>query len=243
MARQYAIIDIETRIDKELVKQVLFQDSNITPEDAYLTYKQKLLDESNGKSDFFPAMFHVPIVIGYGYARGQNLELVKVDTLPDGDQGIKTFWDIANSNATLVTWNGRAFDLPVLELHAIRLGIQAPRYYNEKYGARYRYSDDGHYDLYDWVTNFGVTYFRGGLDTISKIIGLPGKVGEIRGDSVQRAWEEGRIEEIKRYCRRDVVETYGIMLRIELVRGRLTQKDHDCGMQKCYALLEEFCAS
>lgn len=237
--RQYYVVDIETRIDKELVRQVCFPGVDISPEEAYTKQKEKMLTDSNGKSDFFPILFHVPIVIGCAYVRGKNLELVKLSTLIDGDDGIRQFWEIANSNSTIVTWNGRTFDLPVLELHAMRLGLPAPRYYNEKYGARYRYSEDGHYDLYDWVTNFGVTYFRGGLDAISRMIGLPGKVGEIHGSNVQQAWEDGKIDQIKLYCKRDVVETYGVLLRVELVRGRITKADYDDGMARCHSLLAE----
>jgi predicted PolB exonuclease-like 3'-5' exonuclease len=39
---------------------------------------------------------------------------------------------------------------------------------------------------------------------------------------VQELWEGGRLAEIHEYCRRDVIQTYYLFLRVELVRGRLT---------------------
>ena len=43
------------------------------------------------------------------------------------------FWRrVENFPGTLVSFNGRAFDLPVLEMQALRYGCQAPRYFNEK---------------------------------------------------------------------------------------------------------------
>ena len=54
-----------------------------------------------------------------------------------------------------------------------------------------------------------------------RTIGLPGK-GKIDGSQVQELWEAGRLAEIHEYCRRDVIQTYYLFLRVELVRGRLT---------------------
>ena len=38
---------------------------------------------------------------------------------------------------------------------------------------------------------------------------------------------EGRIDDIRNYCETDVVNTYLIYLRFELMRGRLTHEEHD----------------
>jgi hypothetical protein len=58
------------------------------------------------------------------------------------------------------------------------------------------------------------------MDLLLKMIGLPGKM-EVDGSQVQELYEQGRLDEIHRYCRNDVVQTYFLFLRFELMRGRI----------------------
>jgi predicted PolB exonuclease-like 3'-5' exonuclease len=60
------------------------------------------------------------------------------------------------------------------------------------------------------------------MDLLLKMIGLPGKVG-IDGAQVQERYEQGRLDEIHRYCRTDVIQTYFLFLRVELLRGRIDE--------------------
>jgi hypothetical protein len=112
----------------------------------------------------------------------------------------------------------------VLELQALKYGCQAQRYFSGK--ARNRYAEEGHYDLYDFLTNYGAHRLRGGFHVLAKLIGLPGKM-EIDGSMVQQLWEDGRLADIHRYCRHDVIQTYFLFLRVELMRGRLTQAQYE----------------
>lgn len=229
---RYAIFDIETRIDKRLLNETLFRDAGLDEQTAYEKYRAELIEEQG--NDFFPLSFHVPISIAIGSV-SRDFVLEGVESLAEKEYGeerlAREFWERVESfKGCLVSFNGRNFDLPVLELQAIRYGCPAPHYFNEKYGHRYRYSHDAHYDLYDFITNAGMYRVRGGFDLLLKMIGLPGK-GEIDGSKVQDLWEAGRLEEIHRYCRRDVIQTYFLLLRVELVRGRLTA-------ERCRELLE-----
>lgn len=230
------IIDIETRINEELVREVIYpQHPDMPPREAYDSYRNELIEKN--KSDFFPIIFHDPIVIGYVICR--NYKITKMGVLPEGDEGIRKFWDAVNKGYRIITWNGRSFDMPVLELAGLRLGIPAPDYYNAKYGARYRYSEDGHYDLYDFATNGGAVIFRGGLDAISKMIGLPGKTGAVRGNEVHDAYSAGRLQEIQEYCIGDLWITYGVWIQIEYIRGRIDQQLRDSLMAQCIKGIQE----
>jgi len=66
---------------------------------------------------------------------------------------------------------------------------------------------------------YGAGGLRGGMDLLAKLIGLPGKA-TMRGAMVQDYYETGRLDEIHRYCRADVVQTYFLFLRVDLMRGR-----------------------
>src|SRR5262249_36187391 len=130
------------------------------------------------------------------------------------------------------------FDLPVLELQALRHGCSAPRYFGERDGLRARAGR--HCDLYDWLSNSGASRLRGGLDLAARLVGLPGK-GAVSGADVQVLWQRGAWEQIHRYCRDDVLQTYFLFLRVQHLRGKLTadQLAHREGATRAYrALLE-----
>lgn len=236
----YAVFDIETRIDKPLVKAVYAPREAMSEEDTYEHVRAQLLAEKG--SDFLPPPFHVPIVIVVGNVTS-DWDLTSVEQIGGSEASeegmVRAFWErVEQFRGTLVSFNGRNFDLPVLELQALRYGCQAPRYFNEKYGHRHRYSEQGHYDLYDFLTNFGLTRIRGGFHLVSRLIGLPGK-DEISGSDVQGLWEAGRHREIAEYCRRDVIQTYFLFLRIELMRGRLSAERYSRALEKAAAFRKE----
>jgi 3'-5' exonuclease len=228
---RFAILDIETRIDKRLLRDALYEGRPMDEQQAYL----RLRDELNG--GFFPTSLHVPISIAVGNVN-EDHALHSVENLAAAayseEELVREFWRRAEHfNGCLVTFNGRRFDLPVLELHALRHGISAPTYFTRR-GRR----GDHHLDLMDFLTNYGSFHIRGGLNLLLKSIGLPGKAGT-DGSQVQELFEAGRLEEIHRYCRRDVIQTYFLFLRVELTRGHLDLAKYTAAWEASARFLEE----
>jgi predicted PolB exonuclease-like 3'-5' exonuclease len=240
----FAIFDIETRIDKALIRAVMYPHEDLTEEQAYQRFRQRIIEERDGRSDFLPVAFHVPISIVVGNVNGNRiLSAVEVLCTQDySEEGIvREFWRrVEVFPGTLVSFNGRAFDLPVLELQALRYGCQAPRYFNEKYGHRYRYSEDKHYDLFEFLSNVGAYRIRGGFNLLARLIGLPGKTW-VDGSMIQGLWEAGQLATIHAYCRQDVIQTYGLFLRLELMRGRLTSHEYAAAWEAAAAFRAEIC--
>ena len=236
---RFAIFDIETRIDKALVKAVFHRHEDIGEEEAFQKTREQIIARSRSGSDFFPVAFHVPVAIVIGDVDDDRV-LTRVEALAaDGDEKalVCAFWDrLEQFRGTLVSFNGRGFDLPVLELAALRHGCSIPRYF--KAGFRYRYSDEAHYDLYDFLTNTGMYSVRGGFHLLANLIGLPGK-GSVDGADVQSLWEAGRLAEIQAYCRRDVVQSYFLFLRMELIRGRIGSEQFDAALAATSAFRAE----
>jgi predicted PolB exonuclease-like 3'-5' exonuclease len=223
----YAIFDIETRIDKRLLNESQFRGRGLSDDEAFAEQRRELL-EARG-TDFLSLSFHVPISIAVGLVSGDYV-LQSVESLAENDYNeerlVCEFWErVERFKGCLVSFNGRQFDLPVLELHALRHGCVVPSYFGEDSLYRRRYQLAKHFDLYDFITNFGAYRVRGGFDLLLRTIGLPGK-GQIDGSRVQELWQAGRLAEIHEYCRRDVIQTYYLFLRIELVRGRLTAEHY-----------------
>lgn len=219
----YAIFDIETRIDKRLVNESLFRGRDLSDEAAFRELREELLRERG--NDFFPLSFHVPVSIAVGLVSG-DYQLQSVETLAEADYSeeklVREFWDrVERFRGCLVSFNGRQFDLPVLELQALRYGCVAPSYFGGDSAYRRRYQIAKHFDLQEFITNFGAFRVRGGFDLLLRLIGMPGK-GEVDGSQVQELWDGGRLADIHAYCRRDVIQTYFLFLRVEEVRGRVT---------------------
>jgi 3'-5' exonuclease len=238
----FAIFDIETRIDKALIRAVMYPHEDLTDEQAYQRFRAHIIAEREGRSDFLPIPFHIPVSIVVGNVTGSRL-LTAVEVLCAQDYSeeeiVCEFWRrVEGFPGTLVSFNGRSFDLPVLELQALRYGCQAPRYFNEKYGHRYRYSEERHYDLFDFLSNVGVSRIRGGFHLLARLIGLPGKTW-VDGSMIQGLWDAGQLSTIHAYCRQDVIQTYGLFLRIELMRGRLTPDEYRAAWEAAAPFREE----
>lgn len=217
----FAVFDIETRIDKRLLNQAFFDGENLADEEAYRRFGQTIRDRGG---DFFPLTLHVPISIAIGDV-GEDFALRSVVSLALEDYSeerlAREFWQrMERFSGCMVSFNGRRFDLPVLELAAMRHEIPAPSYFGAPESPRGRYSPERHLDLCDFLTNYGAVGLRGGMNLLLKMIGLPGKVG-ISGAMVQDYFDSGRLEEIHRYCRSDVIQTYFLFLRVQLIRGRI----------------------
>ena len=129
------------------------------------------------------------------------------------------FTELVEKHApTLVTFNGRGFDLPVITSRCLHHGLPFRAYYKRR-NMRYRFTDEDHFDLMDYLADFGATR-PARLDVMAKLIGMPGKVG-VDGKDVGPLVHKGRIDEVRDYCLCDVVQTAALFLRVELLRGTI----------------------
>ena len=228
MAEQisYLIFDVESVPDGDLVKKVRYPGIDQSPDEAIATYEDELM-ESRGTT-FIPHTFQIPVsvVIAKVAPDFRLIDLVSLDE-PEFRPHVITenFWRgwEMYKHPTWVTFNGRAFDLPIMELAAFRYGISIPRWFRgDGYKAlRNRYNVDAHLDVQDVITNFGAARCNGGLNLISKLLGKPGKM-QTQGDQVRSLHQEGKLKEISDYCRCDVLDTYFAFLRIQTIKGIIT---------------------
>lgn len=125
---------------------------------------------------------------------------------------------VGRAKPVLVTYNGRSFDLPVIALRSLHHGVSLAWYYRDR-GIRYRYSEEGHLDLCDWLADHGATR-AGSLDAVARLIGLPGKFG-VDGSQVEGLYRAGHLDRVRSYCLADVVQTAFVFLRFRLLQGNL----------------------
>jgi hypothetical protein len=166
----------------------------------------------------------------------RHADKVKVWSLGDPQapeaELVQRFFDgVDKFTPTLVSWNGGGFDLPVLHYRALLHGIQAPRYWDtggddrdfkwNNYLSRYH---ERHTDLMDVLAGYQLRA-NAKLDEIASMLGFPGKMG-MSGAKVWDAYQAGEIEAIRNYCETDVLNTYLVYLRFELIRGHLTPESY-----------------
>jgi len=213
---EYLILDIETIPDVERWKRPDLP--GVTPDTG-----------SPAVTAFPPSWAHRIVVIGCLWLdHGYKLKRLGVVGDPTGGEGdpdqreralLEDFSRfVGRARPVLVTYNGRSFDLPVIALRALCHGVSIGWYYRER-DVRYRYSEQGHLDLCDWLADHGATR-SGSLDAVARLIGLPGKVG-VDGSQVEGLYKAGQLDLIQRYCLADVAQTALLFLRFRLLQGVL----------------------
>jgi len=204
------------------------------------TVRDHSLPWDTAKEGFPPAPFHEVVALGVLWL-DEELEFKKLGIFgekPEEDGRYasehKVLDDFCHFVGTrtphIVTYNGRGFDLPVLVNRCLKYGVPFRAYYAER-DYRYRFSDLGHIDLAEVLTDYGAAR-RPKLDVLAQLVGMPGKM-DVDGSMVETLYEQGRIDDIRTYCLHDVVQTAFLFLRVELLRGRL---DRDLYVKKARAL-------
>jgi predicted PolB exonuclease-like 3'-5' exonuclease len=224
---RYLVFDTESVADAALVAKLRYAGESLEPAAAVRRYRDELMEKYD--SDFIPYSFQVPVsvVIGKVTADFHLEDLVVLDEPQFRPHVITEYfwrgWEKYH-RPTLVSFNGRGFDVPLLELAAFRYGISVPGWFQATGKSfdqpRSRYNTNAHIDLCELLTNFGSTRFTGGLNLAANLLGKPGKM-DVHGDMVQDMYEQGRLVEINDYCRCDVLDTYFIFLRTRVLLGQL----------------------
>ncbi len=178
--------------------------------------------------DAFPPTYaHRPVAIGFLVLTDEyefhQMGCVGTTTFGDDEGALITAWNgfVDSFRPTLVSFNGRSFDMQVLSMRAYVRGLPQG-WYTADY--RKKYSDQAHVDLMQELSNYDS--FKGfGLSTMAQLIGLPGKLG-FDGSMVAAAMAAGNAKQVEDYCLLDVVQTSFVFLRYALMRGRITVEQY-----------------
>ncbi|HJT79517.1 MAG TPA: 3'-5' exonuclease, partial [Gemmataceae bacterium] len=242
-ATAFLVLDTESVPDGRLLHQVKYPDEELTPEQAVARAQEEARANSRDGSDFLPVTFQYPVAVcvlrvGSDFAL-QGLKCLDAPHFRPAEI-VRQFWQgVGHYRPKLVTFNGRGFDLPLLELGAFRYGCSAREHF---YNSRNRYNGN-HLDLFDWLSNYGACRLAGGLDLLSKLLGKPGKMG-VAGDQVYSMYLAGKLQEINDYCLCDTLDTYFVFLRSRVLSGDLTPEQEAAAVRQAKAWLagkaEEF---
>ncbi|HEY5807435.1 MAG TPA: 3'-5' exonuclease, partial [Povalibacter sp.] len=233
--------DIETIPDVELGRR-LYDLAGLSDREVGQVMQAKRREATG--TDFLSYEQQRVVAISVALRAGDTFKVWSLgDALAPEAEIIQRFFDgVEKYTPDLVSWNGGGFDLPVLHYRAMRHGIQAPRYWeagNEDQAFRWnnylnRYHTR-HLDLMDVLSSFQ-SRARVSLQSASMLLGLPGKLG-MSGDKVWDAYLAGEIEIIRNYCETDVLNTFLVYLRFELMRGMLSREEYHAECERVRAAL------
>ena len=189
----------------------------------FAEYKEMETGAVMGMSPFFGKIVSLALCDGEVEDPAEQ-KVTALVVLPDGDDAdeypdwmrpmteadlLRAFWTLAGAARTVVTYNGRGFDVPFLVnrslIHKIPARVDL---------LSNRYSLRPHLDLLQ-VMRQG-TYSSGptSLDVVCWALGLESPKGQMDGSMVAPAYAKGEIEEIARYNVADVRATTGVYQRV-----------------------------
>jgi predicted PolB exonuclease-like 3'-5' exonuclease len=218
MDKRFLVVDIETILDQNLVKQVF----GLPPEATKEEVRQQLLMKY--PSGFAPPPYHIPICIALIDVDYETSKVVNATVLDSDDERslLQQFWRIFRYRrgtpirSTLIHFNGRGFDLPVLFYRSLKHRIPVVTW------ERSRYTFESSHDLCDDLSDFGAVS-RPSLNVVSKMLGLPGKT-DIEGSQVEELYASNEKPRIRDYCMQDTLGTYYIWLTLRLIRGEINEE-------------------
>ena len=223
--------DIETIPDIAGLRRVHPETADLD-DDTVIEWIAQARREKTG-SDFMPLHFQRVVAIACALRDGGGIKIASVGSAEDTEpELVRRFFDLVDRHTPqLVSWNGSGFDLPVLNYRALIHGVTAARFWEwgdddrdfryNNYLSRYH---TRHVDLMDVLAMYQPRA-SAGLDVMARLSGFPGKLG-MDGGEVYAAVRAGRLEDVRRYCETDVMNTYLLYLRFRLLRGELSAGEY-----------------
>ena len=233
MAWPVLVFDIETIPDIAGLRALGDYPPEATDAQVHQAWVQQRAEK--GQNDFLPHHLQRVLVLSAVF---RNSEGLRVHSFVDRDgtsEGkiVQSFFNAIEKHVPqLVSWNGGGFDLPVLHYRALRHGVVASKYWDQgeddrefkwnNYLGRYH---NRHLDLMDLLAMYSGRA-NAPLDALAKLCGFPGKLG-LDGSKVYEAYLGGQLEDIRRYCETDVMNTYLLYCRFQKMRGGFTEAEYD----------------
>jgi predicted PolB exonuclease-like 3'-5' exonuclease len=240
MAWPVLVFDIESIPDVAGLRALRGAPVELSDVEVYAAYVAER--QARGQSDFMPLHLQRILVISCVFRNAEGLRIHSfVDRETDGvsQEGkvIQTFFNTVEKHVPqLVSWNGGGFDLPVLHYRGLKHGVVASKYWDMGEGGDHDSRDFKwnnfisryhmrHLDLMDLLAMYQPKN-NAPLDAMAKLCGFPGKLG-MDGSAVYPAYLNGQLDEIRRYCETDVMNTYLLYCRFQKMRGGLLEAEYE----------------
>ena len=193
---------------------------------------------------FQPLHLHKIVAISVLYKNNEKLSLLSLGDEDSEESDLLNlfFSAIDKYQPQLVSWNGKGFDSPVIHYRALIHGVSSIKYWDKgdddrefkwnNYLNRYH---DRHLDLMDVMSGYKKP---ASLTDIAQLIGAPGKYG-IDGSKVTDYYLANDIKKIRDYCETDVLNTYFVFLRYQLISNNITRDNYKKLFEEIFSFLDK----
>jgi predicted PolB exonuclease-like 3'-5' exonuclease len=146
--------------------------------------------------------------------------------------------DSRGTGPILVTFGGNGFDLLLLRYRAFALGVPLPGLHGGGHRNYWHRFGQDHVDLCDVLSGYGASA-KPSLAEMAALANIPVKIGGVDGSQVEAYVAASRLTEVADYCLTDVLATYCVFLRYEMVRGDLRAAHFDASMESLRATVQK----
>ncbi len=253
MIHDLIIFDIETIPDLESARILLDAEGASDDEISEMLINYHL-EITGGKNAFIRQLFHKVVAISYVNAKLISLngdifyQTVHVKSggnikSNEADLVAGFFAMLEKIEPKLISFNGKTFDIPVLQYRAMKHSIVAPKFFDDSdkwetrthnYNSRY---SKWNVDLLDELSSFGASA-RIKLSEVCALLKFPGKIG-VDGSKVFDMYKNNEIDAIRNYCESDVINTYLVFLKNELLRGKIDKTGYKLSIDDLLTYLKK----
>ncbi|MCA9360790.1 ribonuclease H-like domain-containing protein [Candidatus Kaiserbacteria bacterium] len=116
---------------------------------------------------------------------------------------LEDFWESVSQYNVLVSFNGRAFDIPFLYIRSIALGVKPTiEIARNRYVSRQ--TSPFHVDLFDEFSFYGSVTKKPSLEVLCEALGIDNPKLHMRGEDITESFLDKKITEIARYNAKDI---------------------------------------
>lgn len=205
--RQIYLEIVRAKAEKKKKRQKTGKEIIESEEDEDQVYRKTALDGTHGR------------ICSIGIIKENENGIIIQDVLHGEEKEILSrFWSLVKDVNLFIGHNVFGFDFPFMYQRSIINGIK-PR---ELSFARYRSEP-----IYDTMQEWSKWSFGNSksLDTLAKVLGLPTSKDEMDGSMVWDYFKEGRVEEINKYCMKDVELTRKVYYKMTFQNLPVVQEE------------------
>ena len=209
---KFAVIDIET-IPNQSLSEDMKSDFAKTVKAGNLG-AEKAQEKIDKKMSLDPDLCEIIAFVGYRDVSQDIPSDIAIHPECSKRGIVNLAWNVISEcyldHIPLVSYNGIAFDLPVLWHQAMRLNIPvSPQMYSD---LTKKYENRFHYDLMQLLANWDKSKWKS-LDFYLKLFNIGTKSGD--GSDIYTWWKSGDYDKIRLHCEEDVKLTAKLFERLQ----------------------------
>ena len=198
-----------------------------------------LREAETGGKPFMPLPLHqVACLSVLWVANGQmTLKSLALNNHSEA-QILQTFFKALDKTPTLVSWNGKGFDLPVMVYRALQHGLAAPALFQNTGDMKYNNYLNRYHDRHtDVMLKLAMGSTLQKLDVVASMCGFAGKQ-DTTGYDVVPMVQAGEWQRLTTYCESDVLNTWLVYLRYQRLMWKLSMEQSDAWERQTRAYVE-----